>query len=246
VTPPRPLLRLEDKVRLETRRLARLGEPPPRRAVAAAWCVAVSAHAIALALPLAGSGASLPARSLPPDLPTVWRLTPPRPSEPLVARTTARAPLPEPPASETFVPRPVAFDAEPVPEPLPVLSITALPSEVETLIPEPDPSSRGLEPALVPRSASNAEPRLLRKVTPTYPPAARALAASGSVTLEVWIREDGSVEFARVTSCSRPGLGFEQSALLAVREWSYDAAPVGTGSRTVTVRTEFRRDEKRP
>jgi TonB family protein len=121
----------------------------------------------------------------------------------------------------------------------------SMPSDLETLIPDPDPTSRGLEPALTPRTVVTAEPKLLRRVAPTYPAAARAMSASGSVTLELWIREDGSVEFARVVSCTRPGLGFEQSALLAVREWTYDPAPPGTGQRSVTVRTDFARDERR-
>jgi TonB family protein len=245
VTSLRPLLRLEDKVRSETRRLARLGEPPPRRTAAIAWAVAVGAHAVALALPLVRGGSGLAQRSVPPVLPTVWRIGAPRSSEPVVARTSVRPPAGGAAALGAPAPaRASGFDAEPVPEPVPVLSMS-MPSEIETIIPDPDPSSRGLEPALTPRIVVTAEPKLLRRVAPTYPAAARALSASGSVTLEVWIREDGSVEFARVLSCTRPNVGFEQSALLAVREWTYDPAPLGTGPRSVTVRTDFSRDERR-
>ena len=243
----RSLLRLEDKVRSETRRLAHVGEPPPRRVASAAWLLAVGVHAAALGLPLLPSAEDVPARSPRPDLPTVWRLTPPRPAEPVVARVGARTPAAAPAELSTTVPRVPGFDAEPVPEPAPILAIgSVIPSDVESFIPDFDPSSRGLESAQVPRSVVTAEPRLVRKVRPTYPAAARALSASGSVTLEVWIREDGSVDFARVVTCSRPGLGFEESAILAVREWLYDTSPAGTGTRTVTVRTEFQRDEKRP
>jgi TonB family protein len=243
----RTLLRLEDKVRSETRRLARLGEPPSRRSVAIAWTIALGAHVIALGLPLISAGGDTEQRSVPPLLPTVWRLGAPRPSEPVVVRAPRRSPASavRTAAGATLAAVPL-FDAEPVPEPVPVLSMSALPSEIETLIPDPDPSARGLEPALTPRSVVTTEPKLLRRVAPTYPAAARALGASGSVTLEVWIREDGSVEFARVVSCTRSNLGFEQSALLAVREWTYDPAPVGTGPRTATVRTDFARDERRP
>jgi len=240
MTALRPLLRLEDKVRSETRRLARLGEPPPRRTIAIAWTIALAAHAVALGLPVLRAGSEAPGRSVPPLLPTVWRLGAPRPSEPVVVRAPVRR---RAAATVAAVP---AFDAEPVPEPVPVLSMSGLPSEIETLIPDPDLSARGFEPALTPRSVVTAVPKLMRRVAPTYPAAARALAASGSVTLEVWIREDGSVEFARVVSCTRPNVGFEQSALLAVREWTYDPAPVGTGPRTATVRTDFARDERRP
>ena len=243
----RSLLRLEDKVRSETRRLSQVGEPPPRRVAAAAWALALGAHAAALALPLMRSGEELSPRSPRPELPTVWRLTPPRPAEPVAARAAARRPADMPAELSTTVPHVPGLDMEPVPEPAPILSVGSLfLSDVEALIPDPDPSSRGLESAQVPRSAVTGTPRLVRRVRPTYPAAARALAASGSVTLELWIREDGTVEFARVVTCSRPGLGFEESALLAVREWIYDASPAGTGTRTVSVRTEFRRDEKRP
>ncbi len=244
MTSLRPLLRLEDKVRSETRRLARLGEPPPRRAAAFAWTVALGAHAFALALPLFRGGNGFPQRSVPPVLPTVWRLGSPRPSEPVVLHATLRPPAGAAVLGATSPQRIPGFDAEPVPEPVPVLSMS-MPSDIETVIPDPDPSSRGLEPALTPRVMVTAVPKLLRRTAPTYPAAARALSASGSVTLELWIREDGSVEFARVVSCSRQGVGFEQSALLAVREWAYDPAPPGTGTRSVTVRTDFARDERR-
>jgi len=241
----RPLLRLEDKVRLETRRLARLGEPPARRTAVLAWTVALGAHAIALGLPLIHGAGDVPQRSVPPVLPTVWRLGAARPNEPVVVRSPSRQPSLSIPSRTSTVALP-AFDAEPVPEPVPVLSMSVLPSEIETLIPDPDLSARGIEPALAPRNVATSEPKLLRRTSPTYPAAARTLSASGSVTLEVWIREDGSVEFARVVSCTRPGVGFEESALLAVREWTYDPAPAGTGPRTATVRTAFGRDERRP
>ena len=242
----RSLLRLEDKVRSETRRLARVGEPPPGRVASTAWLLAVGVHAAALGLPLVRSEDDVPLRSPRPDLPTVWRLTPARPAEPVVVRVGARAPSAAPVGLSTTVPRLAALDAEPVPEPPPILSIgSVIPSEVDTLFPDLDLTAGALQSAQVPRSVVTSVPRLLRQVRPTYPAAARALSASGSVTLEVWVREDGSVEFARVVTCSRPGLGFEESALLAVREWLYDASPAGTGSRTVTVRTEFQR-EKRP
>ena len=247
VSSQRSLLRFEDKVRSETRRLARVGEPPTARVASFAWLLAVGVHAAALGLPFVRSEDDVPLRSPRPDLPTVWRLTPPRPAEPVVSRAGARVPALAPMSVSTTVPRMARFDAEPVPEPPPILSIgTALPTEVDALIPDLDLTAGGLESAQVPRSVVTSAPRLLRQVRPTYPAAARALSASGSVTLEVWIREDGTVEFARVVTCSRPGLGFEESALLAVREWLYDASPAGTGSRTVTVRTEFQRDERRP
>ena len=237
----RPLLRLEDKVRSETRRLAHVGEPPPRRVTSSVWALAIGVHAVALALPLVRSGDDLPSRTPRPELPTVWRLTPPRPVETVVVSTGARTSAAAPAEISTTVPDVPGFDAEPVPEPPPILSIgSVIPSEVETRIPDPDPSARGLEAVQVPRAFITAEPKLLRTVRPTYPAAARALSASGTVDLELWIREDGTVDFARVVTCSRPKLGFEESALLAVREWVYDPSPAGTGTRTVTVRTEFR------
>lgn len=236
----RPLLRLEDKVRSETRRLAHVGEPPSRRVAPTVWVLALGVHAAALGLPLLQSGDELPSRSPRPELPTVWRLTPPRPVETVVVSSGA-PPAAAPAEFSTTVPDLPGFDVEPVPEPPPILSIgSVIPSEVETRIPDPDPSARGPEPAQVPRAFVTAEPKLLRTVRPTYPAAARALSASGTVDLELWIREDGTVDFARVVTCSRPKLGFEESALLAVREWVYDASPAGTGTRTVAVRTEFR------
>ena len=69
---------------------------------------------------------------------------------------------------------------------------------------------------------------------------------TGTVTLDVTVREDGTVGFARVVACTRQGVGFEKQAMLAVREWLYQPAPLGTGPRGVTVTIDFRRDEVRP
>lgn len=75
----------------------------------------------------------------------------------------------------------------------------------------------------IPRIIRNAgeikAPRLLHKVTPTYPPAASAMGLTGRVVVELVINEYGRVERARVLTSSNPI--FENAALSAVRKWTF-------------------------
>jgi TonB family protein len=78
-------------------------------------------------------------------------------------------------------------------------------------------------------------------VKPVFPPAAKMARLSGVVHLRVVVREDGRVGEAEVVDCSRPGVGFEQSAVEAVKRWRYRPAtfagrPVST---SITVKVDF-------
>ncbi len=59
------------------------------------------------------------------------------------------------------------------------------------------------------------------RVTPKLP---RKLKGSGQVILSVLIEADGTVSEISVIRCNRPGLGIEESAIAAVREWRYEPA----------------------
>ena len=122
------------------------------------------------------------------------------------------------------------------------MASTAFPADVEALIPAPAP---------FPRSNDDDGPRAVEpretfvdlspafKVNPAYPIAARSLRATGSVAVTVTLAADGTVSDARVEKCTRPGLGFEDAAVAAVRQWRYPAATDATLMRRVSVRIEF-------
>jgi len=63
----------------------------------------------------------------------------------------------------------------------------------------------------------------------------------GRVILQAVIHKNGTVGETQVLHCSRPGVGFEESAIAAVQMWRYE--PAKQGSRAVdvyfTVRVEF-------
>ena len=86
----------------------------------------------------------------------------------------------------------------------------------------PTSSSRQAEPFTPGRLRVNgefAEARLIRKVQPVYPAAAKAAHVQGTVRLKMIIRKDGTP--AEITVASSPSSDLSESALEAVRQWRY-------------------------
>ncbi len=65
------------------------------------------------------------------------------------------------------------------------------------------------------------EAKLIRRVNPDYPSAAKKDGIAGSVDLDVTVSTQGVVEEASVVKATPPDM-FEKSALAAVRKWKYD------------------------
>lgn len=65
------------------------------------------------------------------------------------------------------------------------------------------------------------EAKLIRRVNPDYPSAAKKDGIAGSVDLEVTVSAQGVVEDVSVLQATPPEM-FEKSALAAVRKWKYD------------------------
>ena len=250
----RPLLRLEDKVAAEARRLQHLGGPSMRWVAPAVLIAAAALHGAILLLPAARTQAMPAANSPMPDFPLVWRPAPPPvpPPVPSAARRALVVPaLPEP-APRSLVPtRAVrALKTEPVPEPAPELALNTMSADIEAIIPNPDALPPSLEAGppsgFVPANPSDAMPTLVERVPPVYPVAARSLRAEGRVMLRLAVREDGTVGGATIEACSRTGLGFEAAALAAVKRWRYEPAPLQSGPRSVTVTIHFQSQDVRP
>jgi TonB family protein len=65
------------------------------------------------------------------------------------------------------------------------------------------------------------DPLLVHKVQPDYPKKARKKKLDGQVELKAVIQIDGSVGSLEVQKCTHPGVGFEEAAMAAVRQWRY-------------------------
>jgi protein TonB len=243
----RSLLRLEDKVAAEARRLQTIGGPSMRWAAPMALIAAAALHGVILLLPAARTQAMPAATSPMPDFPLVWRPAPApiQPPPPAAARRASPVPAaPEPARNRAAVTTPVrALTTEPVPEPAPELALNTISADIEAIIPNPDPPPPSLEvgppSGFIPANPHEAEPTVVERVLPVYPVAARSLRAEGSVRLRLAVLQDGTVDRATIEECSRPGLGFEAAALAAVKQWRYEPAPLQPGPRSVTVTIHF-------
>jgi protein TonB len=65
------------------------------------------------------------------------------------------------------------------------------------------------------------EAKLIRRVVPDYPSAAKRDGIEGSVDLELTISSQGVVEDVSVVNATPPDM-FEKSAVAAARKWKYD------------------------
>ena len=65
------------------------------------------------------------------------------------------------------------------------------------------------------------EAKLIRRVNPDYPSAAKKDGIAGWVDLELTVSTHGVVEDVSVLQATPPEM-FEKSALAAVRKWKYD------------------------
>jgi protein TonB len=127
----------------------------------------------------------------------------------------------------------------PTPTPEPTLAPTVLPTVTPTRVPPtatptrppatptripPTPTPGVREGDIVAMGPGVTAPVLMHKVDPKFPPAARQMRTGGTVTLQVLVGTDGSVEQLRILQVSRPGVGFERATEDAVKQWRYKPA----------------------
>ena len=244
----RSLLRLEDKVAAEGRRLQLIGGPHMRGVAPAALAVAAFLHGILLLVPAVRVRTEHPSPSVATEFPLVWRppVAVPPPPAPLVPPRSDRTASPAPrsaPRGPELTGEARALVVEPVPEPAPELSVATTAADFEAIIPSPDAPPPLPEAGPPPGSVADVALSPIERVTPVYPRAARTMLAEGHVKLRLTVLPDGSVLRATVEGCSRPGLGFEASALSAVKRWRYEPVPPESGVRTATVTVHFQQQE---
>jgi TonB family protein len=162
--------------------------------------------------------------------------TPTTPSSASSASTADPSPTlpPETPAGITLANS--AAPAPPAPAPAPATAPAAGVPVVAAAAPEPAPAAQpaAAEPARTPAQTPAAshraggepppvvqEAKLVRRVNPDYPSAAKKDGISGFVDLEVTVSKQGNVDDVSVTQSTPPNM-FDKSAVAAVRKWKYD------------------------
>jgi protein TonB len=82
------------------------------------------------------------------------------------------------------------------------------------------------------KAASITNPEIIRATLrpPIYPELARVARLEASVILEAVIRADGTIGEIELLRCSRPHMGFEESAVEAVGQWRYEPARMADGT----------------
>ena len=124
------------------------------------------------------------------------------------------------------IPDPTPDEPEPIREPEPEIydEPPPLPPDAEYVIgvPEAPPPSGPVLAGV--GDVSN--PVLIEetKVQPEYPELARVARIEGNVILQAVIETDGSVAEVEVLRCNRPNMGFEDTAIAAVKQWQYKPA----------------------
>jgi protein TonB len=215
--------------------------PEPAATTATAAVSRSPAEVTAGPSPTPGGGAEPPSPAPAKPAPQ----TTPTGAESLAARLSSPANLPEPPGLDigaAATPRPVETlnsqlpPAAQVPKPTPQQGAPSQPATTPTtpaLAPlanaASQPSATPAQPAAAPPQeqapsgplrvgGSVQQAKVVREVTPAYPPLARQARVSGVVRVEATVGRDGRI--VRVQALSGPPL-LRQAAVDAVRQWVY-------------------------
>ena len=70
-------------------------------------------------------------------------------------------------------------------------------------------------------------PKLKKRLIPQYPDRAMRTHMRCTVTLAIIVEPDGTVSSPTVEKSTRPGFGFEEASIHAVRQWEYKPALLG-------------------
>jgi len=166
----------------------------------------------------------------PESLPTLFLrralYAPPPPAAQPQPRTTQPATFRNPFTAPPVIPTTIRMEPDTTPPPTSFIDIDRIQDGVQgadgpangIFHTNPPPAVRAAIPRSVSISSGVIEGYILRRTTPIYPPIARTVGVSGTVTLAATISKDGSIENLRVLS-GHPML--RQAALDAVQQWRY-------------------------
>jgi periplasmic protein TonB len=155
---------------------------------------------------------------------------------------TRPAAAPSPPAAAAVAAAPASTSAT-----RPPAAAQTSAANVPSSAAQPSSTSQSSSGSSAARRAPSGEPppvvreaRLIHRVEPDYPSAAKRDGVQGSVDLEVTVSARGVVEDVSVVKATPPDV-FDKSAVAAVRKWKYDPRFVdGLASEAhLTVHLEF-------
>ena len=87
----------------------------------------------------------------------------------------------------------------------------------------PAPAAAAIAPKSGEPTYVDVLPEAITRVPPSYPDAARAAGISGTVTVQAYVRTDGSVGDTRILNSVR---GLDEAAAAAVKQWRFKPATV--------------------
>ncbi|TDI48627.1 MAG: energy transducer TonB [Acidobacteria bacterium] len=210
-------LKLDERIRAEDALYAQMSHPGENKLLAIGFGVALFLHVAVLFIPFPDMNSLIPEKKA-ENIVIVSKYRPPPPKvkkrQIIQQKLTRKVPIPDPTPDEP----------EPIREPEPEEDPEPIPDDVEFIIgvPEPPPPTGPLLAGV--NNVSNPELIPGTKITPEYPELARVARVDGQVILQAIVRKDGSVGDISVIRVNRPGLGFEDSAILAVLQWRYEPA----------------------
>jgi TonB family protein len=145
------------------------------------------------------------------------------------ARAAAAVPTPaETPAVAPAAVPPEPTATSPAPAEEPTAPPTAPPTEVPpTPVPAPPPVPQRpavREGQLVELSGDVVLPEVIDSPNPVYPEEAARRRLGGTVTLELLVDENGSVQDVKVLNGIKPDFGLNEAAVAAVRKWRFKPA----------------------
>lgn len=193
--------------------------PEDKKLKEIAFLCAIIVHVLVFFVRFPSFGSGLIADKKPENVIYVRKYIPPppkieKPKQQAPKKIVKKIPIPDPTPDE---PEPIR-EPEPEPEPEP------LPPDVDILIGDPEaPPQQG---PLIAGVGDVTYPERIPEsyVKPAYPDLARKAKIEGMVILQVIVRKDGAVGNITVLRSPSAKLGFEESAIEAVKQWRYKPA----------------------
>ncbi|NIM00634.1 MAG: TonB family protein [Acidobacteria bacterium] len=210
-------LKLDERIRAEDELFRAMAHHGENKLLATGFVVALFLHVAVLFIHFPDMNSLIPEKKQ-ENVIQVTKYVPPPPKvkkrEIVQQKLTRKVPIPDPTPDEP----------EPIREPEPEEDPEPIPADVEFIIgvPEPPPPTGPLLAGV--NNVSN--PVLIEstKIEPEYPELARVARLEGQVILQAIVRKDGTVGDISVIRVNRPNLGFEDSAIAAVKQWRYEPA----------------------
>ncbi len=207
---------LDEKVKAEDLLYADMFHQGDNKLVMYGFIAAIVVHLIVLVAPLPDFKKALKPKAA-KKVVTVRKYVPPPP--PVERKRIEQKKL----TRKVPIPDPTPDEPEPIREPEPEFQ-EPIPPDAEVFIgvPEPPPPSGPVLAGV--DGVSNPERIAESYIKPVYPELARKARIETKLILQAVIHKDGSVGEIEVLQCKRPGLGFEEEAIDAVRQWRYKPA----------------------